>query len=150
MSTMKAGLAALISLGLLVVTPVSASACSIVVREEDDTPARWRAIAREAVDNASAIIDGEVIRPFVDGKQNALVRAHRIFKGPKQEVFEIGERTSCDVALQEQGERQRMLLHAGPALYYLPISGNHAYEDEILGSDRTRDWPYRRGQPPAK
>jgi hypothetical protein len=146
---MKAGLTALFALGLSVVVPGSASACSVFVRDEDNKPERWRADAREAVDRATAIIDGEVIRPFVPGKQNALVRAHRTFKGPQQEVFEVGERTTCDIALMHQGERRRMLLHAGPALYYLSSLDNPKYEDEILGSDRNKDWPYRPGQSPA-
>jgi hypothetical protein len=146
---MKAGLAALLALGLLIVMPIQASACSVVVSEEDNTPEHWRAEARDAVNRASAIIDGEVIRPFVRGKQNALVRAYRTFKGPKQDVFEIGERTSCDSAPRDQGQRQRMLLQGGPALYYLTISATSDYEDEILGSDRTKDWPYRPGQSPA-
>lgn len=145
----KAGLTALLALGLLVGAPVSASACMIVVSEEDDTTAYGRAEAREAVDRASAIIDGEVIRPFVRGKQNALVRAHRTLKGLQQDVFEIDVRTSCDVALINQGARQRMVLRGGPALYYLPISGYPDYVDEILGSDRNEDWPYRSGEAPA-
>ena len=126
----------------------TSSACSIDTTEK--SPQELRADARRVVAEATAIVDGEVIRPLVDGKHNALLRAHKILKGPKKNVFEIGERNACDVALTVLGQRMRVVLEGGPDLYYLPIEyfTNATYQDEVLGSDRTKDWPNRGGQFP--
>jgi len=63
------------------------------------TPAWAAAAERLVVDRATAIIDGEVIRPVVPGRTPALVRVHRLFKGPARAEFEVGILTSCDVPL---------------------------------------------------
>ncbi|WP_395682398.1 hypothetical protein [Inquilinus sp.] len=132
----------------LAVIPQMASACSIVA-PDDWGPADSRRAARVAVGTATAIIDGEVIRPFIHGKQNAIVRAARVLKGPRKVEFEVGERSSCDRALDRVGERFRMILTGGPAVYYLPDGGSEAvYEDELLGSYREVVWPYTRGTEP--
>jgi hypothetical protein len=138
------------TLSLLLLAPAPASACSLATEEK--SPKELRADARRVVAEATAVVDGEVIRPFVDGKHNALLRAHRVLKGPKKEVFEIGAQTSCDYGLMDMGERLRAVLEGGPDVYYLPFENlvNQTYQDEVLGSDRTKDWPYRRGQPPAE
>jgi hypothetical protein len=102
--------------------------------------------ARHVVDNAAAFIDGEVIRPFVLGGAPALVRVHRLFKGPQQAEFEVGMLTSCDIALMRQGERARMILRGGPDIYFIGMSTlSESAVDGVLGSDRRRDWPYMRG-----
>jgi hypothetical protein len=99
--------------------------------------------ARRLIREATAVIDGEVVRPLADG-QPALVRAARVLKGPVQEFFAVGERHSCDLALTEAGARRRLILVGGPEVYFLPVDYSNArYEDRLLGSDRRRDWPYR-------
>src|SRR5262245_44941521 len=94
---------AILTVLFLFAVPEIASACSVIVTD-DSTRAR-RAEARRAVEQATAIVDGEVIQPLVPGVQNALVRAHRVLRGPDLETFEVGERTSCDIALTTEGER---------------------------------------------
>ena len=130
---------------LAMLAPASANACSIYV-PRPQTPAEQRAGARAAVEHAAAIIDGEVIRPFVRGGPPALVRVHRRFKGPQQAEFEVGELTSCDTALTAVGERSRMLLYGGPDVYFIRMGIVSARAvDRLLGSDRRRDWPYVAG-----
>jgi hypothetical protein len=138
-----------VTLGLLLWATASASACSIGTEEK--SPRELRENARRVIAEATAIVDGEVVRPFVDGKHNALLRAHTVLKGPNMDMFEIGTRTDCDVALMYMGGRLRAVLEGGPNVYYLPVENleNPTYQDEILGSDRTKDWPYRHGEPPA-
>lgn len=138
---------AVLVLVLLFGAPGVASACSIVVTDHS-TSAR-RADAQRTVGQATAIVDGEVIRPLIRGQQNALVRAHRVLRGPPAETFEVGEQTSCDIALTNQGERLRLLLVGGPDVYFLRVDNSNArYEDEILESDRSVDWPYYVGEQP--
>jgi hypothetical protein len=119
------------------------SACSVVV-PTDWGPSEYQKMARDAVDGSTAIIDGEVIQPFIAGKQNALVRAVHILKGPQKAEFEVGERNSCSIELDHAGQRSRMLLSGGPAVYYLELDQSNArYEDRVLTSDRRKVWPYQ-------
>jgi len=127
-----------------------ASACSIVPLPEWG-PSQYRKMAKQAVHNSTAIIDGEVIRPFAEGKQNAVVRAVRVLKGPNRALFEVGERDSCSLRLDRAGERRRMLLVGGPTVYDLWNDGSNArYEDRFLKSDRKKVWPYLAGEDPSR
>ncbi len=130
---------------LAMLVPGAAAACTLYV-PRPPTPAEDAAGARHAVDNAAAIIDGEVIRPFVPGRAAALVRVHRRFKGPERAEYEVGVLTSCDVPLMRLGERMRMILTGGPHVWFIRMGTlNEAAVDRVLGSDRRRDWPYVRG-----
>lgn len=121
-----------------------ASACTPVVTVHSTSAKEEE--ARRAVEHATAIIDGEVIQPLTRGVQNAQVRAHRVLRGPVVEMFEVGEETSCDIALTTEGQRSRMLLVGGPEVYFLRVDQSNAeLEDRLLGSDRSVDWPYRDG-----
>jgi hypothetical protein len=125
-----------------------ASACSVVIPRDWGAP-EFRNMAKNAVNNSKAIIDGEVVQPFIDGKQNAIVRAVHILRGPEQTLFEVGERDSCSLRLYRVGERRRMLLVGGPTVYDLGNDGSNArYEDQILRSDRRKVWPFVAGQEP--
>lgn len=101
-SAFSAGRAALLMLALSPVLPTAAQACSVIVEREPTAQERRRA-ARQALERASAIVDGEVVRPFVRGGQPALVRALRVLKGPQQTYFEVGEESSCDEPLEQAG-----------------------------------------------
>jgi len=103
-------------------------------------PAEFRKYAEDSVQSAAAIIDGEVVRPM-SGQQNAIVRAAKVHKGPNQTEFEIGAMGSCHVSLPKQGERYRLLLFGGPDIYYAGYVTGAQYIDEVLGSDRRKDWP---------
>ena len=130
---------------LAMLAPGAANACSMYV-PRPPTPAEEQAGARAAVDGAAAIIDGEVIRPFVPGRAAALVRVHRRFKGPERAEYEVGVMTTCDVPLMRLGERARMILTGGPDIYFIRMSTlSERAVDRVLGSDRRRDWPYVRG-----
>ena len=134
---------------LAMLAPASAHACA-VVSDHRQTWTENLAQARQTIERAAAIIDGEVIRPFVEGGPPALVRAHRVLKGPQQADFPIGWSGSCGIALTDRGERARMILTGGPDLYYLEIDQSNArLEDALLRSDRRRDWPFVQGTAPA-
>ena len=129
----------------LALAPGLAEACSMV-GPRNPSLAEQRRSAETTVDWAVAIIDGEVVRPF-DETTPALVRAVRVFKGPQQEFFEVGEQTSCDLVLDAAGTRIRLFLIGGPDVWYAPATlSNPIYEDELLGSDRTEDWPFQWGE----
>ena len=126
------------------VTPTAALACSVIVTRER-SPAERQSIARRTIQQATAVIDGEVVRAF-DKDKPALVYAYRTLKGPQQQWFQVGERDSCDVALLEVGQRLRLILVGGPETYFLPVDYSNAhFEDRILGSERRKDWPFRSG-----
>lgn len=136
----------LLALSGLALGATAADACSVVVTREP-SPAEKRRDARRALERATAIVDGEVVRPFSKDRP-ALVRAYRVLKGPRQDYFEVGERHSCDRRLDGKGERLRMILVGGPRLYFLPGDYSRArYEDRLLNSDRRKVWPYRPGLP---
>ena len=98
------------------------------------------------IDQATAIVDGEVVRPFTNSEP-ALVRVTRVLKGEDREFVMVGERHSCDVALTQMGERLRLVLVGGPDVFFLPVDYSNAiYEDRLLGTDRRRDWPYHQGE----
>jgi hypothetical protein len=124
--------------------PSAAQACSIVA-DRDLSSAERVHMARQAIEQATAVVDAEVVRPYSDA-QPALVRASRVLKGPSQEFFEVGERTSCDVRLDRPGERIRLVLVGGPDLYFVPIdAADYRDVDRLLGSDRRKDWPFVAG-----
>ena len=116
-----------------------------MVGPRNPSPAEQRRSAEATIEWSVAIIDGEVVRP-IDGSTPALVRAVRVLKGPRQEFFEVGEQTSCDLALDAAGTRIRLFLIGGPDVWYAPVTLSYpGYEDELLGSNRTQDWPFRWG-----
>jgi hypothetical protein len=130
---------------LAMLAPGAASACSMHIPRQP-SPAEEAAAARQTVHHAGAIIDGEVIRPFVPGRAAALVRVHRQFTGPRQSEFQVGVLTTCDVPLMRVGERARMILTGGPEIWFIRMGTlSAAAVDRVLGSDRRRDWPYARG-----
>ena len=134
---------------LAALAPGTAQACSMNA-PRPLTPAQAEAAARQVVDHAAAIIDGEVIRPVVPGRTPALVRVHRRFTGPARAEVEVGIMTSCDVPLVRMGERQRMILTGGPDVWFIHMGVGvgpsvAAAIDRLLGSDRARDWPYVQG-----
>jgi predicted metallo-beta-lactamase superfamily hydrolase len=124
-----------------------ARACSVIVDGEPSPAERMRR-ARLVVQEATAIIDGEVIRAE-DGDRPALVRAVHVLKGPGKAVFQVGGRgDSCDLYLDAVGERRRLILIGGPETYFVTLDGsNAAYEDRLLRSDRRKVWPFREGHP---
>lgn len=137
--------AAVLMLALSSLMPTAAQACSVFA-DSEQAPAQKRRDARLLVDRAAAIIDGEVVRPFLRGRQSAIVRAFRILKGPQQTYFEVGERDSCDWSFEQVGQRMRIVLFGGPDLYFASYLGvEDRYVDRLLRSDRRRDWPYRAG-----
>jgi hypothetical protein len=124
--------------------PAWAQACSVVVTHQP-THAERRREARDLIEKATAIVDGEVIRPFTTSEP-ALVRVTRVLKGEYREFVMVGARSTCDIALTQVGERLRLVLVDGPDVFFLPVDYSNAlYEDRLLGSDRRRDWPYYPG-----
>lgn len=124
--------------------PLPAYACSVVVTREP-SPREQRRAAEALIERATAIVDGEVVRPWSTAAP-ALVRVERVLKGEDRQFVLVGERDSCDLALTRLGMRMRLVLEGGPDLFYLPVDySNAAAEDRLLGSDRRRDWPYHWG-----
>jgi hypothetical protein len=131
---------------LALLAPGAAGACTMTPNPHRFTPAEAQAAARRLVDSATAIIDGEVIQPFVPGQAAAMVRVHRRFKGPEQAEYRVGVLTTCDTPLMRLGERQRMILTGGPDIWFLRMRVTDDGEvDRVLGSDRRVDWPYVQG-----
>ena len=129
-------------------SPGSAKACATVITDHS-----YRAEYRDAradIETSDAIIDGEVIRPYIEGKQTALVRAEHVLKGPKQDVFEIIVTDSCSYELTNMGERSRMyLVEHQPGLYDVIDRGWDRMKDRILKSDSRKVWPLYPGVKPA-
>lgn len=124
--------------------PTSALACSVVISHEP-SPSERRREAQDTVERATAIVDGEVLRPITLAEP-ALVRVTRVLKGETAELILVGERDSCDIALTQTGQRLRLILVGGPEIFFLPVDySNAVYEDRLIGSDRRRDWPYQQG-----
>lgn len=116
----------------------------VVTREV--TPRERQNDARRIIEQATAVIDGEVVRASDGNGTPALVYAYRVLKGQQKQWFDVGERTTCDVTLTEVGERLRLILIGGPDGYFLPVDYSNAHaEDRVLRSDRRKEWPYRRG-----
>lgn len=136
---------AFVAIGISVcLYPASARACSVVVTQEPTRSERRRE-ARDLIERATAIVDGEVIRPLTNSEP-ALVRVTRVLKGEDRELVLVGERDSCDIALTQVGERLRLVLVGGPDVFFLPVDySNAVYEDRLLRSDRRRDWPFHQG-----
>ena len=119
------------------------NACSIFW---DGTQASLRDDAKNAVERSTLIIDGEVVRPFIDQDHLALVRVVHVYKGSAVDFVEVGEGDSCTIRLDRVGERSRMLLTDGPETYLLYYDQSNArYEDRILKSDRRTVWPFVEG-----
>ena len=133
----------------LCAAPAPASACSVLVAGEaalEPSLAEKRREARRTIERATAVIDGEVVRPMADG-QPALVRAARVLKGPVQDYYKVVDRVGCDRRLDKAGERLRLILVGGPELYSMPQYRSYPrFEDRVLRSDRRRVWPYRAGK----
>lgn len=122
----------------------AANACT-AIQKRPLSPAERMREARLAVQEAAAIIDGEVIRPIQD-QRPAVVAVSQVLKGPEVATFMVGQRTSCDLAVTRVGERLRLILVGGPGEYYAPFDYSNArYEDRLLRSDRRKVWRSREG-----
>lgn len=108
--------------------------------------------ARRVIEQASAIIDGEVVR-VQTLEQPAQIRVHRIFKGPDKAIFEVAAGTTCDSGPGNLGERRRYVLFGGPVVYRMDAFVETIftinkqielapYIDKELGSVRENEWPY--------
>ena len=131
--------------GLAMSSP--ASACSIFHPEGYVGSAQQRRDVRAAIETASVIVDGEVVRSW-RWDRPALVRVEHVFKGYPAEYIEVGgpgAGVDCSIPLEE-GERQRMLLFNGPAPYDLFMAEDPRLVDRYLHSDRRKVWPYRAGK----
>ena len=136
----------LVCIGAVFAQP--ALACSVVLPQGYEGSAKQVRNVRETIARSAAVIDGEVIRQFVPGRQNALVRVHRVLKGSVRGEVEVGEESSCDIPLDQLGERSRMILYGGPMVFRVVRDQSEArIEDRLLKSDRRKVWPYFAGQP---
>jgi hypothetical protein len=129
-------------------TPASVSACSIVLPRDYEGSSLERRNVKHSIENASAIVDGEVIRPWTRDAP-ALVRVHHVLKGKIDDTIQVGGASAggaCSIALERVGERRRMILSGGPVVYDLFYDGSEArLEDHLLKSDRRKIWPYYPG-----
>ena len=99
--------------GAVFAIPGSAAACDMALR--NDSPAQIVAHARETVERSTAIIDAEVITPGPGGRI-ARLRPIRVLKGPRLPVFRVTGYL-CGLSFARRGERVRVILTGGPALY---------------------------------
>jgi hypothetical protein len=142
--------ALLVTLALVaaITTSASASACSIVVPRDYEGSSLQRRRVKDAIEKATAIVDGEVIRPWTRDAP-ALVRVHHVLKGTVNEILQVGGEGAggdCSIALERLGEKSRMILNGGPVIYDLFYDQSEArLEDRFLKSDRRKVWPYHPG-----
>jgi hypothetical protein len=127
-----------------------ALACSVVLPQDYEGSRAQQQNVRAAIESATLIVDGEVIRAWTPASP-ALVRVHHVLKGSSTDVIEVGSPGAggdCSIALDRLGERSRMILSGGPERYDLFRDQSEArLEDQILDSDRRKVWPYISGQP---
>jgi len=71
------------------------------------------------ISGSSAIIDAEIVKPMASGP--AVVRAIRVWKGPKQRQFSVGLGSDCSTVLDKKlvrpGQRVRLILFGGPKIF---------------------------------
>jgi hypothetical protein len=131
--------------GLAAVVPGAAVPCVFAPMTEQ----QQRTGVREFLRNAAVIVDGEVTRPNAGHDGLAIIRAHRVLKGPRRKEFLVRVHTSCTEHLGNIGQRDRFVLAEGPDVYTVP---SHPYDpaliDEVLHSDRRIDWPPQAGARP--
>ncbi|MFM5892838.1 MAG: hypothetical protein ACKOQM_00175 [Novosphingobium sp.] len=125
-----------------------AIACSVVASPDYEGSAQQKRDVREAINRATLIVDGEVVRPWTHGS-STLVRVYHVLKGSAGDYIEIlgdGGSGDCSITLDRGGERLRLILVGGPKYYELYRDQSEArIEDRILHSDRRKVWPYRTG-----
>lgn len=124
-------------------------ACSVVLPPDYEGSAMQRRSVKLRIEKATAIVDGEVIRTWTR-ETPALVRVHHVLKGDVKEVIQVGGEgagADCSIALQNLGQRSRMILSGGPERYDLFYDYSEArLEDHFLKSDRRNVWPYYPGR----
>lgn len=109
---------------LLLAWPGPASACS---PPRNLTDAEVVRSVRSAIDQATAIVDAEVVGVTVDRRRNTIVtrlRVLRVWKGPRRQWIEVGEANNCDLSLSQVHARYRIVLDGGPNRYNLPSHFN--------------------------
>lgn len=127
-----------------------AQACAVVMPADRSYATKMRE-ARQRVEAAVAIVDGEVVVPYGGEGRPAVIRAERVLRGTALAEYKVGAETSCDIEFLDVGERFRVLLYGGPEVFITGVDQSEAlYEDRVLKSDRRKVWPYRPGTPAAK
>jgi hypothetical protein len=77
-----------------------------------------QAAARATVSRATAIIEADVIRPYISEAEPALLRARRVIKGPYgKRQYRVAGATSCHIQFRQIGRAGRVLLFGGPGVY---------------------------------
>lgn len=73
------------------------------------------------VEGAAVIAEGIIVRPMGPRLEPAIFRPTRIFKGPRQESYQIGIISDCGLLLRAEdvvpGQTIRLILYGGPDLY---------------------------------
>jgi hypothetical protein len=128
------------------ILPTSALACSVVVTHEPTYREQMKE-ARDTIERASAIVDGEVIEPTRrDSATGAIipatVRVHRVLKGDVGPTIRVGQETSCDISFEQPGQKWRFVLFGGPDVFTTWVDYSNARAiDRLLKSDRRKHWP---------
>jgi hypothetical protein len=102
----------LIGMALLAAAETAALACSCIA---PGTPGESRPLAREALKDAVAIVEGEALSEYRPGRAGERVRVRRVLwgKAPKEFAVERGafdSSASCALLL-ERGKRKILILH---------------------------------------
>ncbi|WP_260482818.1 hypothetical protein [Sphingomicrobium flavum] len=134
--------------GVALAMPGAANACAIVSLGPEPSFARNKINAQRAIDRAYAIIDAEVVRAG-SYPESTLIFAHRSFKGPDQQWFEVAETDSCSRSFEVNGERMRLFVYQREGVLTVEDpTVESRFIDRLLGSDRERDYPYFPGPRP--
>jgi hypothetical protein len=128
-----------------------ALSCSVVRAKGYAGSAQERRDVRKLVEQAAAIVDGEVVRPWTK-EEPAEVEVSQVHRGWVGNFISVGGPSAgseCTIALKRTGERMRMILSGGPRIYDLYVDhSNPKLVDKILKSNRRKVWPYVAGESP--
>jgi hypothetical protein len=83
-----------------------------------ETEAERAAAAERVVDTSTAIIEAEVVQPYVSETRPAVLRATKVIKGPEnQRDFLVRGSSSCHFQFTEKAKIGLVVLFHGPKYY---------------------------------
>jgi len=141
---------AVIALIALTFWPSLALACQPTYWGHPRSSAQKLMDARQAIDLAFAIIDAKVVKSDAAADAPILLYAHRVLKGPMNIRWYSANYIDCVGYYAAKGMRARLFIYQDADGYtYVrseDMDAESEYVDRILGSDRTKDFPSRKGQ----
>lgn len=126
---------------LLAASESVAAACSFGRPPNAETTRRQ---VEEAVRDSDVLVEA-VVESLSDGPNGtAVLRTHRLWKGPRSPVFYVSTPTSCNgwFSRGEVGRRVRVALWGGPEQYYMQLIRQPRRYQRLLDRALRRMTPY--------